>query len=264
MGAVKELIDLIKSTLNFCTIVYEWEKGLFIDRGVVIPKRVRLFGEKLEEIVKEEEPIISEHGGRWKLFCDAISGKKHQFPEGYRTNWLGLPKHKDRYEKSKNLNAGIYIHFPLVQEVVTANIQEDLADLREVGVLTTDDKPVAMQISPNIRFEILNFYKLYTRVKEYKKAMGIHTLSTLARCCRGTKFMQWTDDKFISELEKGVLKQVREIMTEDWGLKISEIRLTHTVPATYQNIVYKGNIPGPQPKDSQQSYINEEQPTEIP
>lgn len=228
MGWVKEIADIV-SKLSFFTIVHEWEQGLYVRRGKVIKKRKRLDASELEEIVKEEEKVTEENRGKLRLFLE----RKTELSEDYRRNLLGQPKHSRRYEKDEKLMPGIYFNIPIIEEVIVRSRQEKALNLGSIGVPTTDDENIEIQVSCNILYVLNDLYRAFTVVHDYENSLKTHALSVLAKCSRGKKYAQWKTPKVIEELEKEVIDELRKIVTKDWGLGIRNLTVTNNVRCNY-------------------------------
>lgn len=163
-----------------------------------------------------------------------------KLPEGWGRNIFGMPKHPKRYEKSKVLRPGFYFFMPVLQHIVSDFKREKVLNLENITVPTVDEDSKSVIISCNIRYELIDFYKAYTAVHDYEVSLKSHTLSIMAKYSRGKKYEQWKDPKEIDALEENVLKELREIATEKWGLQIHRVYVTDNVSCNMQRVLYEG------------------------
>ena len=110
-----------------------------------------------------------------------------------------------------------------------------------IAIPTDEVDSKEVLLSCNIRFELKNIYKAYTVVDEYEDELKDHTLSILAKHSRGKKYEEWKKKDTIEKLQKEVLEELRKIVTDEWGLKIHEIYITHNVAANIQYLVHEGS-----------------------
>jgi hypothetical protein len=237
MGLIQELVDLV-SKLTFVDIVHEYEQGLYFRNGVVIEKATKgLKAGDLAQIKAEEKKIQSEIGRIRNLF----SLQSSNLPEGFRKTWTGRVLHPHRF--SKVLKPGVYFHLPIIEHIITDYKQERVLNLGYISVLTKDPEPEckAVIISCNIRYEVMDLYRAYTAVYDYKASLTYHSMSIMALKSLGKKYDDWKDPVTINTLEKQVIEELRKIVTEKWGLKIHQIYITDVTNA---NIVkFVGEVP---------------------
>ncbi len=237
MGLIQELVDLV-SKLTFVAIVHEYEQGLYFRSGVVIEKATKgLKAGDLAQIKAEEKKIQSEIGRIRNLF----SLQSSNLPEGFRKTWTGRVLHPRRF--SKVLKPGVYFHLPIIEHIITDYKQERVLNLGYISVLTKDPEPEckAVIISCNIRYEVMDLYRAYTAVYDYKASLTYHSMSVMALKSLGKKYDDWKEPVTISTLEKQVIEELRKIVTEKWGLKIHQIYITDVTNA---NIVkFVGEVP---------------------
>lgn len=243
MGWVQEVVDLV-GKLSFFAIVHEYEQGLYFRRGRAIDKKVRWSKEELEKIVQEERKVIRDNKGVFPLMFSRFYKRDitPSFPEGYKRGLItNLPKHSKRYEKGKVLKPGVYFNVPILDSIVIDFQQEKILNLGNIGVPTIDEESKEVRVSCNLRYQLMDLYRAYTAVHDYESSLKGHTLSILAKHSRGKKYCEWKNPKVIEELEEEVKKELRKIVTEDWGLKIYEIYITHNIQSHFQDISWEGN-----------------------
>lgn len=273
MGFIREFFDLV-SKLKFHEIVYEYQQGLYFRNGRVVEKRSkRLKEEERKKISAEERKLIKELGysaflpfrrswlelyerpGLHESPESPESPKKpKQLSESYRLSRLtGLPLHKDRF--SKILRPGFYLHLPFLEEIVKDSKQERILNLGNITVPASDegndggDKTIL--VSCNLRYELKDLYRAYTAVHDYEASLKDHTLSILAKYSRGKKWEEWKTPKVVEDLEIQVLKGLREVVTEKWGLRIHKIYITDNVSCTVHRLTHDGqplSIISPKPE----------------
>ncbi|HBB41668.1 MAG: hypothetical protein COW73_06810 [Nitrospirae bacterium CG18_big_fil_WC_8_21_14_2_50_70_55] len=227
MGLIQELAGMV-GQLNFVAIVHEYEQGLYFRGGVVIERRVRgIKAGDLAELVAEEREVQTKVGRLRGAFRRRAPG----LPEGYQVTWSGRVRHPHRF--SKVLRPGVYFHLPFVEHIVTDSRQERVLNLGFISVLTTDPGPDcrAVVISCNLRYEVMNLYRAYTAVYDYEASLRYHTLSILAQKSLGKRYGDWQEPPTIAALERGVIDELRKIVTDKWGLKIHQVYITDVTDA---------------------------------
>ena len=85
-----------------------------------------------------------------------------------------------------------------------------------------------------------NFYKAYTAVHDYEDSLKDHTLSILAKHSRGKTYNDWKNTDIIGDLEEKVLADLREVVTEKWGLEVHKVYVTDNVACTMQRMLHEG------------------------
>lgn len=237
MGWIQELADLF-GKLSFFDIVYEYQQGLLFNKGICQDVFIRRSKKELEEIVAEERKVIHDSGGYIDL---VFRRKKPIFPEGYRRNNItGLPRHQKRFKTDKVLRPGLYFHLPIVEDIKIYSKQEKVLSLENISVPTTEADSRAVVISCNIRYELLNFYKAFTAVHDYERSLRDYTLAILAKFSRGKTYEDWKKPETIEKLEDDVLRDVRKLVTDKWGLTVHKIYITDNVACTIQKVLYEG------------------------
>lgn len=241
MGWVKEIIDLLEQ-LRFHNIVHEYQQALYFRAGTVIERKVKWGNnpsdkKKLEEIIAEEKEVIKSAGGESHFIFE-----RPQIPEGfYRSRITGLPVSKKRFDKI--LRAGWYFKLPILDNIVIDDVQESILNLGDIQVPTNEtdikDSKVVL-LSCNLRYEVRNFYKSYTAVNDYKASLKDHTMSILAKHSRGKSYADWINLSKITELETEVIKELRKIVTDKWGLQIHNVYITNNAQCTLQKVSYEG------------------------
>ncbi len=245
MGWIQELADLVGS-LNFLSIVHEYEQGLKYRNGRVIDVRVRRTVDELEDIVAQEKEVVKQFSGNYFSFFGLsvlLPFRRPSLPKDYGTSFLtGRPLHFKRYDVDKILRPGIYFHWPIFEDIVTDHKQEKVLNLQYITVPTIESTPDSKEvtISCNIRYELMDFYKAYNEVYDYEASLRDHTLSILAVYSRGKSYEFWKTPKSIEILEDEVLKELRKIVTEKWGLKVHKVYITDVVKGTVQRHLHEG------------------------
>lgn len=233
---IQELAELF-GKLKFFDIVHEYQQGLYFRSGRVKPKMLRRSRSELAEIITEEEKVYEALGGK-KAFAPF---RRPVLPEGYRRSFVtGMPLHPKRYERSKVLRPGIYFNIPVLDSLVIECRQEKVINLGDICVPTTDADSKVVNVSCNIRYELLDFYKAYTAVHDYEKSLKDYTLSILAKHSRGRMYEDWKKPQTVEELEKRVLHEMRKVVTGKWGLAIHSIYVTDNAGCNLQRILHEG------------------------
>jgi hypothetical protein len=241
MGWVQEIIDLF-GKLKFFEIVYEYEQGLYFLNGTARERPIRsLKKSELEDIVKAEKETRKAIGG-FSWYSCYIPFARPELPEGYRRSKIhGGPRSPKRY--AKNLKPGVYFNWPIISEVITRSQQETVLNLNNISVMTVDsggDSRV-MNVSCNIRYKLIDLYKAYNAVHNYETSLKDYTLAILAKHSRGKKACDWKDPVTINTLEADVEKELRNLVTDKWGLKIFKVYGTDIVPCNVQRLLCENN-----------------------
>lgn len=236
MGWVQEIADLVNK-LGFCETVYEYEQGLrYGYRGVALKTKVKWPKKKLEEIAAEEKKLTKELGGYLLL---VLRLKNPEMPDGYRRSRIsGLPKSKMRDKKDIVLVAGTYFYWPIWEHVVKRSQQETVLNLGNITILTTDGKNITL--SCNIRYKLLDIYRAYTAVHDYEVSLKDHTLSIVSLYARGKRFDDWENPKTTGDMESAVVKELRKVVTEKWGVEIIRLYITDVAQTYLQRVLYEG------------------------
>lgn len=254
MGVIREFVDFV-GKLKFHEIVYSYQQGLYWRNGKPLEIRRRGISRRERENAWHKEKALIEkmgteavpekwRGKRWLCiamgYAQFLPFVRPKLPDDFTQSfWTGLPLHESRF--SKILDPGFYLHIPILDDIVTASIQERVLNLGNINVLTADaQNPTPMSISCNLRYKLLDFYKAYTAVHDYEASLKDHTLSILAKYSRGRTLSDWQDSSKIAELEEEVVKELRSVVTEGWGLKILKIYITDNVPSSTNRIVLDG------------------------
>ncbi len=240
MSFIMDLYNLV-CKFGFVTMVYEWEQALYIANGKIVTKPVRWQGKDLEGIVTEERKVLRESGGYW-TFLNPFSDPS--LPENWkRSKVTGLPRHPKRYERKVLLDPGIRWYVPLCHDVVKASQQDDVLDLGYAAVPTNDEDPKTVILSCNLHYKVMDLERAWRVVRDYKNSVKKHTISILSECALGMSYKDWAVPAKVKEVRDRTLKRLREVVTEDWGLKIFQIYLTHHVQGIVQFIAYDGQAP---------------------
>ncbi len=234
MGEIKDFFDIVKDLLTYYEIVSVYQQGLHFRNGDIIPRRRKKIplGE-LNRIEFEEKELVDVIG-KWKFF---IPGSRPNLPSGYQRRFLnGFPLHKDRY--TEILEPGTYFYLPLIDEIHQDSIQERILNLGNITVPTTDGEHSEI-VSCNLRYRVVNLKKAYLAVHNYEKSLRDHTMSILAKYCRGKTSEQWKDPKTVDEVENNVEEDLKEA-TEKWGLLIHKVYITDNVLCKVIRLTHDG------------------------
>jgi regulator of protease activity HflC (stomatin/prohibitin superfamily) len=138
------------------------------------------------------------------------------------------------------LRPGIYFHLPFVDSVVLEYNQEKVINLDNITVPTMDKDSKVVILSCNIRYRMADFYKAYTVVHDFEKSLKDYTLAILAQNSRGKTYDDWKNPKIIERLQDKVLMELREVVTEKWGLEIYKVYVTDNVSCIVQRVLHEG------------------------
>jgi|GEM_PF-3134537 len=236
MSWVTDIVNLI-GKLSFYEMVYQYQQGLFFRLGTVRDKRLKKVKPDVEKRCKEAEQKLIKEKGRLSF----LPFRRPEIPEEYKKSWVtGLPLYKDRF--SKLLQPGFYLYVPFLEDIVKDSTQENIVDLDSISVPTLDEgeKSKVMMVSCNLRYELMDLNRAYLAVNCYKTSLQDHTLAILAKYSMGKTYEEWKNPKIKEELEKTVLKEIRETVTEKWGIKIHYLYITHNVKCDVQVLEHGG------------------------
>jgi len=234
MSWILELVELI-GKLKFHEIVYEFQQGIYLRNGRVLDtKKRKLTEEEKVHVESLESKLIDEYG-----LSSFLPFRRPKLPADYKTSWVtGLPLHKDRF--SKILRRGFYLHIPFIDDIIKDSKQERVLNLANISVPTADKESKVVMVSCNIRYELEDLYKAYTAVHDYEVSLKDYTLSILAKHSRGKSFDEWRTPEVVSDLEDAVLDELRELVTEKWGLKVHKVYVTDNVACNIQRLMHEG------------------------
>lgn len=235
MGFVTEIVDLLKK-FKLAKTVYEYQQGLYIVAGKARKLAVRHSSEELAEFSRLEQELIES--------CDGPSAflfSRPEIPEDYHYSWVnGLPVHNKRTERSRILHQGIYLVLPGLCEIITIPAKMKSLDLGSITVPSADDPPIPLSISCNLRYRVVDGYKAYKEVDDYEESLKIETLSQLSDSCFGRRYNEWNKIETRTEVQNDVAKNLRDLVTDQWGLEIFKVTITDVAPTTTNRIVYTG------------------------
>jgi regulator of protease activity HflC (stomatin/prohibitin superfamily) len=95
-------------------------------------------------------------------------------------------------------------------------------------------------VSCNIRYELMDLYRAYTAIHDYEASLRDHTLSILAKHCRGKSYDDWKSPEVVKQVETSVLEELREVVTGKWGLHIHNVYITDNIACGMQRLVHEG------------------------
>ncbi|HLD71951.1 MAG TPA: SPFH domain-containing protein [Candidatus Nanoarchaeia archaeon] len=235
MGFVLELVDILKK-FKCAKVVYEYQQGLYLVAGKARKLAVRHTPEEIAEFSRLEQKLVEDSGGP-----SAFLFSRPEIPEDYHYSWInGLPIHNGRSERSRILRHGIYSLLPGLCEIITIPAKMKPLDLGSITVLSADDPPVPLSISCNLRYRVIDGYKAYVEVDDYEDSLKIETLSQLSDSCYGRKYNEWNKIETRKEVQEDVVTNLRELVTDQWGLEIFEVTITDVAPTTTNRLVYTG------------------------
>ena len=125
---------------------------------------------------------------------------------------------------SRILDPALYAHWPFVDSIVTDNIQQRVLNLPAVTIQSAEGENITL--SCNIRYQVMDFYRAYTAVHDYEASLKDHALSILAKGGMGLPKERLTKREEVLKLAEEVRKDLRKVVTDEWGLKIHEVYVT--------------------------------------
>jgi regulator of protease activity HflC (stomatin/prohibitin superfamily) len=137
----------------------------------------------------------------------------------------------------------MYLFIPFIDKLVMDYKQERVLNLGYISTSSSDPNSDSrvVAVSCNIRYELMDFYRAYTSIHDYEASLKDHTLSILAKHCRGKSYDDWKSPGVVKQVEQEVLKELREVVTERWGLKIHNIYITDNIACNMQRLVHEGS-----------------------
>lgn len=224
MGLIQEIRELLEK-IKFCEIVDEGQVGLYLHNGVVTPRRIRYPKDKLAEIVAKEEKAIQECGG-YKHFIPLR--KPPILPEGFRRSWVtGLPKHEDRYKTEKDLSAGFYFLWPLVDSLYTDHNQERalFSKPENMVIVPTSDR-MNVCLGYVMTLKIANYNRAYTKGDDYEDLLRAEASSIVAKLSVGKSSENWTVPEVYKGLADETLSKLNKFTNNKWGVSVEKFALT--------------------------------------
>ena len=120
----------------------------------------------------------------------------------------------------KVLTPGWYLYWPLIQELITMEVQTQVADIRTQSVRTADDKDII--VSGTIQYRINDIEKAICNVQDVDEALANLTLGII---------LDFVNKKTMSDLQnvESLKSELRKGMAEacsGWGVKIERVFIT--------------------------------------
>lgn len=95
-------------------------------------------------------------------------------------------------------------------------------------------------ISCNLNFNVRDSYRAVNKVDDYERSVAKHTLSMLARYSRRMSCFEWLDPDKIEGLEKTVVKEVKKIASDKWGLTLKGLYITDNISHEVKRLFHEG------------------------
>jgi hypothetical protein len=237
-GIIQEIREVLERA-KFCEIIDEGQVGIYLHMGVAVPRRVRLSGKELEDVVEEEKKVIQDCGG-YKAFLPFR--KSPQLPEGYGISKIsGLPMHPKRYRTDKDLKPGFYLLWPLIDSIYTDHNQERAIFSKPdnmVIVPTSDNANVAIGFVMVQKIE--DYYRAYSRGDDYEDLLRAQASSIVAKLSAGKSSQDWIKGDTYRDVAHQTLEKLRKFTNNRWGIGVSEFALNPII--LNPNIVITSNI----------------------
>ena len=120
----------------------------------------------------------------------------------------------------KVVGPGLRWTLPVFGRLVKLDVTEQVVDVRSQSLTTKDDITVAVGIS--IAYEVLDPFKAYYRVHDLDQSLANESLRVVGELVGES---MWDGCRY-GELGVTVLKDLRDIATTRWGLKILRVGLS--------------------------------------
>jgi regulator of protease activity HflC (stomatin/prohibitin superfamily) len=124
------------------------------------------------------------------------------------------------------LDPGFHWLIPGVQQYEILGVAEDVMDLPEQSITTTDG--VSVTLSANIIYRIVDAQLAHIAVQDFEQSLTRAAMNHIAR-----KTREWTYQE-LSEGQKDLERSLKNTMTtrvEKWGVEIVDVGITDLVKA---------------------------------
>jgi len=128
---------------------------------------------------------------------------------------------------------GLYLYWPLIQEIIRIDTALQVIDLRPQSILTADG--VDFLVSGAVAYRITDAVKAILEVQDFDKSLVALALGVISGYIHGKSY---NDCKDSNGLRGELLKQLREA-ARGWGIKIADVYITDS--GTVKNIRVLGN-----------------------
>ena len=135
----------------------------------------------------------------------------------------------------RELKPGIYLWWPLIQNLWSLKIKTQVKDLRSQSVWTQDQ--IEMTISGAIRYRVKSAIKALCEVYDYDQNIQAVGLGIIQQYIREHKL----EDLDTQQIEAEVLRGVREA-SEGWGLRVEKVYITDIGRAWNIRLLTNGDL----------------------
>ena len=125
---------------------------------------------------------------------------------------------------TKELKPGVYIRVPLLMQIETTDVVEQIIDLPNQILQTTDE--VVLMVSGALQYHIDSIEKYYRNVQDPDKS-----LQALAQLEIASFIVHAPSDEVTTQtIEDDVAAVIRD-KAVDWGIAVTRVGVTHLAPA---------------------------------
>jgi len=139
-------------------------------------------------------------------------------------------------KRVRSLNPGIYVYWPLIQEMQSVIVVQQIKDVRCQSVATRDGTDLA--VSGAIKYRVKNAEWAILRVQDYDQ-----TLQTLAMgiITRYINERDYETCRNVRDIEETVLKGIRED-ARGWGIDVMSVYITDLGRTRNIRLLTNGNV----------------------
>ena len=156
----------------------------------------------------------------WEWIVDAFS--RLRFWAVIQPDEMGVRTFCGRFEKV--LPPGVYLVFPVLGEVTVAQVKEQVIDIRAQSLTTADNHSVAIGVS--IAYEVMDPMRAFFQVQDWDESLANEALRVVGQFVCNHSYSQCKDAKTLNE---ALIKDLRVIATNRWGIKILRIGISDLV-----------------------------------
>lgn len=135
----------------------------------------------------------------------------------------------------RSLPPGLYLWWPVIQEIDIINVMAQVIDLREQSLTTLDGKSIA--ISGAVEYSIRDVVKAVLKVQDYDRSLPTLCLGKIAEYVESHDLADCKSAKIKEILRKEIREHVNA-----WGISVKHIFITDNIVATTYRIMLHNTI----------------------
>jgi len=136
----------------------------------------------------------------------------------------------------RSIRPGAYLYWPLIQNITTVNIAQQIKDIRCQSVMTQDR--VDMAAGGAIKYRIKDACAAILKVQDYDQTLQALSLGIISRYINNRNY---ADINSINDIEGCVLKGIRED-ARGWGIDVMSVYITDLGRAQNIRLLTNGNV----------------------